>query len=592
MTSDSGTPAQPPSVAAHCDQEQDDHAAPRQEVEHPPPTDATVKELYAHAFTCAHPDCAEWLYRPDAQSGTPVLNSRVAHIHSRRPGGPRWRIGMPSTENRDASNLLLLCIPHSFEVDDHAERFPAEMLHQWRLKQRDEHRRLRKAWPLSDEEAQEAASASFDTTILSSRALIDVVRVTERLAVKAQRSRLPVAAEAAAWRRTWDQVRAMHIAWDQDGNRIYAEPSPMDTERHEAALCAALAQARDLLQPHAQEVQVEAAAARAAVPRVADRCDWLTRASGDVTAAASRWPGPPPLDDDDALSDAIGEMRRAGASLAAALRGDPTSDPPPTPAPAPPAAKAEADDDALRRHQRLLDRARPFARVQHRPHAPDLRAQLVVAAQDAATIPPVPAALAIGLRATARLAAAVARNADPTTLAALIDQDRTRRPLCAASVLLHELKEVLEEQGHEDLAHSARDALVQEMEAQDWSQAETWTGNEHHGRAVFAPWAWFTSPQHPRVRLAAALREQPERLRELLLCCADWVERHDTRTGAVRYERVYEYVPEWLPTDAVAAAAAAVLPNVTPAADRHDDQHADEVEHLLAHVLRLTMTST
>jgi hypothetical protein len=340
MTSDPGGPTQPPSTATAQRQTEDDRLGAPQEVEHPAPTEATVKELYAHAFTCGHPNCGEWLYRPDSQSGAPVLNSRVAHIHARRPGGPRWKSGMPSVENRDASNLLLLCIPHSYEVDDHAERFPATMLQEWRLEQRREHDRLRKAWPLSDEEAQEASSASFGTPALSSEALTDIVRVAERLALNARRSRPPVAAEAAAWRRTWEHARTTSVGWDNDGNSVYAEPSRVDSERHARALVTALSEAENSLQPYAQEVKVEAAAAGARLPQVATWCDWLTRAADSVMTAASRWPGPPPADDDDALPNAIVELRQAAAALAAALRGDPTPDPPPAPEPPPETSNA------------------------------------------------------------------------------------------------------------------------------------------------------------------------------------------------------------------------------------------------------------
>lgn len=589
MTSDPGGPTQPPSTADQDNETEDDHVGAPQEVEHPAPTEATVKELYAHAFTCAHPDCEQWLYRPGPQSGAPVLNSRVAHIHARRPGGPRWKSGMPSAENRDPSNLLLLCIAHSYEVDDHAERFPAEMLLEWRLEQRRTHDRLRKAWPLSDEEAHEVASVSFDTSALSSKALTDVVRAVERLALNAQRSRPPVAAEAAAWRRTWEHVRATSVGWDRDGNTVYAEPSRMDTERHEMALIAALTEAENSLQPSVVELKIEAAAAGAALPRVAAWCDWLTRATDSVMTAATRWPGPPPADDDDALPKAITELRQAATALTATLRGDPAPDPPTVPEPSP-ATAPPTGTNTLRQHQNLLDRARPFSRVQHRAYDADLRAQLAAAAQEAATIPPVWAAATFSLRTTSQLAAVVARNADPAELQALITQDRARRPLCTACVLLHDLSDVLTEQGHEDLARRAEEALVQELEAQDWSEAHAWTGSECNGRAVFATWAWFTSPEQPRERLAAALSEQPQRLRDLLISCAEWVQHHDTRTGAVRYERVYEDLPEWFPTDTVSVAGAIVLPEVRPATDRYDER-SDEVEHLLSHVLRLAQTT-
>ena len=38
---------------------------------------------------------------------------------------------MTSEENRHPSNLLLLCIEHSYEVDERPELFPAEALGIW-----------------------------------------------------------------------------------------------------------------------------------------------------------------------------------------------------------------------------------------------------------------------------------------------------------------------------------------------------------------------------------------------------------------------------------------------------------------------------
>jgi RHS repeat-associated protein len=45
-------------------------------IEHPPPTTATVKLLYAQALRCAYPHCSETLYREDETTGRWILNSR------------------------------------------------------------------------------------------------------------------------------------------------------------------------------------------------------------------------------------------------------------------------------------------------------------------------------------------------------------------------------------------------------------------------------------------------------------------------------------------------------------------------------------
>ena len=104
---------------------------------HPEPTPATVKRLRAGVPLRAT-DCSRPLYKQDNDTGDLALNSRVAHIHARRPGGPRW-IEMHPEDNRADANLLLLCIEHSYEVDELPDLYPAELLREWKQAQLDEH---------------------------------------------------------------------------------------------------------------------------------------------------------------------------------------------------------------------------------------------------------------------------------------------------------------------------------------------------------------------------------------------------------------------------------------------------------------------
>lgn len=84
---------------------------------YPLPTPSTIRQLYGCAFRCAHPECSRPLYKLSDDTGDRVLNSRVAHIHARRQGGPRW-LDTPADENRAFDNLILLCIEHSYEIDE------------------------------------------------------------------------------------------------------------------------------------------------------------------------------------------------------------------------------------------------------------------------------------------------------------------------------------------------------------------------------------------------------------------------------------------------------------------------------------------
>lgn len=132
-------------------------------VEHPAPTEATVKYLYAHAFGCAYEGCSRPLYRVDEQTGVRTLNSRVCHINARREGGPRWNPNQSPEENRSEQNLVLMCVEHASTIDDAAtlSAYPAERLQEWKRKQLSKYDRIRQGWMLDSDMAREASEASF-----------------------------------------------------------------------------------------------------------------------------------------------------------------------------------------------------------------------------------------------------------------------------------------------------------------------------------------------------------------------------------------------------------------------------------------------
>lgn len=102
-----------------------------------PILESTVKQLYGSASTCAHPACDEPLLRWVDGLGTPVLNSRIAHICAASALGPRYDEAMTDEDRRAFDNLVLLCLPHAEEVDLKAlaDRYPVETLHQWKVVQ-------------------------------------------------------------------------------------------------------------------------------------------------------------------------------------------------------------------------------------------------------------------------------------------------------------------------------------------------------------------------------------------------------------------------------------------------------------------------
>ena len=126
-----------------------------------------MKELYGNAFGCADPQCKAPLFRSNPD-GTKTLNSRAAHICARRENGPRWDPEMPAEENRSVRNLLLMCIPHSYEVDDpqRIRLYSKELLRSWKEQQLAEYDRTRNGWQLTDAEAEEVIRESYAAEVM------------------------------------------------------------------------------------------------------------------------------------------------------------------------------------------------------------------------------------------------------------------------------------------------------------------------------------------------------------------------------------------------------------------------------------------
>jgi len=367
---------------------------------------------------------------------------------------------------------------------------------------------------------------------------------------------------------------------------VHAEPSRTETDQLEAALRAALTDATRALLPLADEAKVELAAARASRPSIAPWSEWVARCIDAVLCAASTWPAAPNLHDDDRLDAAQLALSDSVDALASVWRGEPAAAPP---APPPPSDRTEAAVDPLQAYKDLLDRARPYSRVSHRPYDPELRALLADAAQDAASLPTVLSTLGFDLTTTSRLAAAVAGNADPEQLALTVEQDQQRRPLCAATTLLEATRELADRRGLAGLSEQARAAVEELFETTDWSDASAWDGNDTNGAAVFRASSRSLSPERVRHRLAQALGDRPGVVLPLVTACAGWTEHHDNQDWrTLGFSRSYDSLPPWFPADAVVAAASLAAPEVAPATDRADDTgDGNSAEALLAQVLRL-----
>ena len=209
---------------------------------YPLPKPSTVRELYASAFRCAHPDCNRPLYKVSDENGDRVLNSRVAHIHARRKGGPRW-VDMPAEENRAFDNLILLCIEHSYEVDENPDPYPADLLREWKARQVAEYEQIRRNWPINDDEATEVLVASESLDTLHAASTVELVRRVEALRLAAERTRSGVRAWAGRWQQLRERTRSSYNMWDEDGNPVYLEPSVAEARPMREGISNALADA-------------------------------------------------------------------------------------------------------------------------------------------------------------------------------------------------------------------------------------------------------------------------------------------------------------------------------------------------------------
>jgi hypothetical protein len=97
---------------------------------------------------------------------------------------------MSEVENRDANNLLVLCLLHAWEVDAIPEQYSAEMLRAWKRAQLAEYERARKGWKITNAEAREAV-APLDLRA-AIEAITDVVPFNPRMRSRVEAWQLAV----------------------------------------------------------------------------------------------------------------------------------------------------------------------------------------------------------------------------------------------------------------------------------------------------------------------------------------------------------------------------------------------------------------
>lgn len=522
--------------------------------EYPPVTASTIRSLYGAAYRCAHPDCRRPLYNVDGESGDRVLNSRVAHIHARRRGGPRW-IEMPPEENRDFDNLLLLCTQHSYEIDDFPDRFPAEMLREWKAAQIREYDQIY-SWPLTDNEAEEVLALSEDEPVWST---LELVRQVEAVRLTAQRNRTVTRAAVTSWQDLRKRTQAGFPVWDDEGNDVVVEPATVEVEPIKRRIVATLAAAAEELTPKVEGARVELAAARAAHPQLQAWCDDLGRHLVGLQQGAAVWQGGSDPGDDDAFDQALADVETSIGGLLKRARGEAVT------APEPPPDEPQAEEaDAYAEHRALLQEGRPHHRVDNRPYDPELRNRLAAATAYAMTLPRTVSSIAVDVDATADLAVAVSRNADLSEQLRLLDEDANREPLAAAVALLFATER--RNDAPTEVIEAARNRALDLLGRTDWEDPRTWADELLGGPRTFNEIAALTSVDTVAARITSLLAARPELVRPILIACAQWSEQLDRQTWQTTgFTRMYREAPTWLPVSAIRAAATQVDPDAAPA---------------------------
>jgi hypothetical protein len=533
-------------------------------------------------------------------TGEIVLNSNVSHICARSEGGPRWDPEMTEDENRSESNLIPMCLEHAYEIDVTADQYPAKLLREWKRVQIAEHFRMQKSWSLTEDEARQVIEASFSVddfgaATATASAVTAAARAVGQLVETARQQRqLPFEA-ASAWHTMRLRVqRSMPRAWDAETGELLppVEPSVIETTPFQERLDATLAQAMDTLRPLVATLAGEVHAVRVAVPHLEPWCDWVEISAATVLTASARWPGRPPQDDDDTLSDALAELMRASAALSAAWQGRPAEQPPDAPEPAPEPAETDAQRRA-REHHEMLERARPWARVDGRPYHAALYTDLVGAARFALDLPELPTFLTVGLSTTTSLAAAVARNADDSTFSALIDDAAAQRPLAIAVTLIQQLMFMAKKTQRSDLEAKALAAATQLLHDADWADRTIWIDNRFHIRRLLGWTASISTETAVRDHLAAVLTEQPDLLDVILLGMSQQSEqrsRHDW-SRVLGVDSHIEDLPAWFPTTSVAAEIRRQHPDLHPANQYEDKEDSEGVRKLATQVLYIESRS-
>ena len=518
----------------------------------PDPTVATAKQLYAMASKCGEPDCYEQLVK--AIGGRRTLNSRIAHIRASSPTGPRADPYMTCEEVNHFENLIVLCLFHAVEIDEHEDDYPVDLLRQWKARQAADGETLGIHANLSATELVQAVRTLVRSA--ASTEVIELAKAARVLRTITERARL---APAEAWRQRAERIAGMNRAtpsiWDAvTGERLKMELSRNEQDQFAQLVVDALRQAVLEIQPAADRVLEAAAGVAAADDFVPAAEAWIKRSVDAVIEASGRWPTNLDVDPDEDLNGALMELDAAVVTFRKLAAGENVDIPtPPEPLKLGDPTDAEKFIDG---YVALFETAQRFMRVEHLAFEPELHKALMEAVPTLANVPYSPHFLMAGLtlEQNAAVAASVCRNATDAQFEALIDSVVNLDPEAAAAEHLAALRRVYEAAGRADLIAMIDASNVELGEAilAAMPTPEFWHRNSWNARTAVALTVDTAGESSTMGALRSAV-ERDELVDPILMAFASVVDRLDSRTReyltTTRQYRADTPLPEWFPVD-------------------------------------------
>jgi hypothetical protein len=94
---------------------------------------ATKRVLASRVGTrCSNADCQRTTSGPNSDPEKAINIGVAAHITAAAPGGPRYDAGLSEEERKSAQNGIWLCQTCAKLIDNDAERYPSELLREWK----------------------------------------------------------------------------------------------------------------------------------------------------------------------------------------------------------------------------------------------------------------------------------------------------------------------------------------------------------------------------------------------------------------------------------------------------------------------------